>query len=181
MSKLAGRLSYLGSGILAGAAIAAAILKYETLSNIVPDNPQLWIAVITAITGALSAFAAFQVASIARISHTQATRAAEARLSTARQAIRNLRDALQEDIQSGASIFYKTSANIIFSLNAEHIGTALNAATTQNEYIALRRGFVACQTAMFFHEKNGHLTSDDLQGCIDAFDSALELFGRNEE
>lgn len=181
MSKLAGRMTYLGSGILAGAAIAAAILKYETFSSIIPETPQLLIAIITAITGALSAFAAFQAASIARMAHLQSKRTTETRLNTAKSALENLRTNTERQLETDKDSFFNRGALVTLNWYNEQALAGADAATNERERSALLKCAGLCRTLIFGIERTGHINRANTETFIKRLNENLEALGISKD
>ncbi|MBR9900390.1 MAG: hypothetical protein GYB19_10065 [Rhodospirillales bacterium] len=179
MSKLAGRLTYLGGGILAGVAIAAATLKYETLSNIIPENPQLLIAAITAITGVFSAFAAFQAASITRMAHLQAKRTTNARFNTAKAALENLQTITKKRLEADPDKdhFFNRTQLVTLNWYNEQALAGADATTNERERYALLNCAGLCQTVAFRIDQTDCITRATTEAFLDKLTENLEDLG----
>ena len=96
MSKLAGRMTYLGFGVLMGSSTIIGYNAYFGSEFNSTNTLQILIAALTAVTGCMSAYAAHQAATITRKTHDNAEKQHRIRVRSAKNVIKQTLNILQD-------------------------------------------------------------------------------------
>lgn len=174
MTKLAGRFTYLGFGILAGSSACAGFYKFFNGDFDFTVTLQILISTAAVIAAALSAYAAYKAASITELNHTRFQQNSEMRISSAIRVIKNVRKILSKAIKdspAGIKIYNPLS----YKAAAEMMTHVLNEPLVSEEmYLCFWDAYTVFNDIYTQTEKNKEIGLSQVEGMIKLLDHALE-------
>lgn len=178
MSELAGRLTYLGFGVLTGSAAIAGYFGYFRSNFDVTNTLQILIATFTAIAGGMSAYAAHQAATVTKKTHDNAEKLHEIRIACAKSVITETLSIMQD----GQYELHKplVIANIEgFIMSCQVIEFALIEPMDATQHQALWQARATIQQMCATHKELGHLPPDRREWVEGQLVSVLEAFNQD--